>query len=323
MYKSLLTIVAASALLSSCGTNSSKSEVVSLRCVHKYGYDISPEDWEAQKPPGKILTTFRSGKTISEAYEDNLKHGERTVTFEHSQTVQLKEIYRKGILTKQTTYSIRGVPEQEIVYKSPTHQMITTWYAKGTPKSSEEFRDGTLINGQYFSLGNETDSIITNGNGERTIRNTSGDIISKDVYKEYAIAYTETYHPNNTPHVITSYQNGKKHGEVKTFALSGEPIAIENYSHGVKDGICSYYQNGYMYQQTTYNHGKKHGVEKFYIDGDTLAEETEYNNGCKYGPSVVFCDGTAKTTWYFNDEKVSKATFDQYDQRDMMITANK
>jgi antitoxin component YwqK of YwqJK toxin-antitoxin module len=110
---------------------------------------------------------------------------------------------------------------------------------------------------------------------------------------------------------------------VKTFALSGEPIAIENYSHGVKDGICSYYQNGYMYQQTTYNHGKKHGVEKFYIDGDTLAEETEYNNGCKYGPSVVFCDGTAKTTWYFNDEKVSKATFDQYDQRDMMITANK
>lgn len=320
MNKSVLIFLGAATLLTSCKSKSDEG-VVSQRYIHKYGYDVSKEEWDVQRYPGQVLTTFRNGKTITETYEDTFLHGEKTVSFEHSQTVQTKEIYQKGILTKRTTFNIRGVPEQETVFKTPSHLLITNWYTTGSPKAKEEYRDGKLINGQYYSLGNETDSCITNGNGEKTVRNTAGDLLSKEVYTNYKIAYIETYHPNNTPSTITSYNDDKIHGEIKKYALSGEPLSIENYRNGKKHGICTYYQNGYKYQETTYTEGRKDGIEKFYIDGETLSEETEYKAGNKHGPSIVFCDGTARTFWYFNNQKVSKSTFDQYEEREVMISS--
>ena len=65
--------------------------------------------------------------------------------------------------------------------------------------SKEEFKDSKLVNGQQFSINNETDSVITNGNGEKTLRNESGDILSKEVFTNFEIAYVETYHLNGTP----------------------------------------------------------------------------------------------------------------------------
>lgn len=308
-------------LLSSCGNDKNKTEVVSQRHIHKYGYDVGRQEWEEHSYPGQVVTSFRNGQTVTETYADTLLHGPKTITYEHSQTIHLKEIYQKGILTKRTTYNIRGVPEQETVFKTPTHLYITSWFASGSPMSKEEYIDGKLINGQYFSLGNETDSCIVRGEGEKTFRNSAGDIISKDVYIGYEIAYKESYHPNNTPHVITSYKDGKLHGERKEYAISGEPLVIENFSNGEKDGICIYFQNGVKYQETTYLEGRKHGIEKFYIDGELLSEETEYKLGLKHGPSVVYCDGTARTHWYFNNQRVAKSVFDQYEARDIMITA--
>jgi antitoxin component YwqK of YwqJK toxin-antitoxin module len=320
MNKSVLIILGSAAIFTSC-QKQSQDDVISKRYRHKYEYDIPENEWFEKKCPGQILTTFRNGKTISESYEDSFLHGERTVSFERSQTVQIREMYKKGILTKRTTYNVKGIPEQETIFKSPTHLLTTNWYASGSPKSKEEYKEDKLINGQYFSLENQTDSCITNGNGEKTIRNGEGDVLSKEVYTNSAIAYIETYHPNRTPHTVKSFDNGYLHGESKEFAISGEPLMIENFKHGKKHGICTYYQNGYKYQESTYSEGLKDGIEKFYIDGETLMEETDYKLGLKHGPSITIYDGSASTNWYFNNQKVSKATFDQYEERDMMITS--
>ena len=72
---------------------------------------------------------------------------------------------------------------------------------------------------------------------------------------------------------------------------------------------------------TTYVDGRKHGLEKFFIDGETLSEETVYVSGLKHGPSIFYCDGSSRTEWFFNDEKVSRSKFDQYEERDMMISS--
>ena len=178
-----------------------------------------------------------------------------------------------------------------------------------------------LVSGKYFSLLNETIATVTDGSGEKVHHNLSGDITSKEVYVNQDIAYTEEYHPNGTPKAIISYKNGLKHGEEKGFAMSGEPLYIENYVDDLKDGLCTYYQNGSKYLETQYSKGLKDGIERHFIDGATLAEETEYQAGLKHGPSVIFCEGDSRTSWYFKDAKVTKSTFDQYVERDYMITS--
>lgn len=302
-----------------CTNDNNTKNVISQRYIHKYGYDVSKEEWQNEKHPGQVITMLREGKTVTESYEDGILHGPKTETYTHSQTVQTLDQYDKGMLVKRTTYSLRGVPQKEIVYKSPTHTIVTTWYPSGTPKSKEEIKEDILINGQYCNPANETDSRIENGTGERTLRNQNGDILSKEVFNNYSITYIETYYPNNSPHTITSYENGRLHGEKKMYAMTGEPISVENYYLGQKHGFSTYYQNGYKYKETNYKHGLKEGIERQFIDGDNIVEETEYHEGLKHGCSMVYCDGSAKSSWYFQDEKVSRAKYEQLSSREEYI----
>lgn len=319
MKKSYLIVFPLIAMtLMSC-SDSEKKQIISQRYVHKYGYDVSKEEWKAEVYPGHVLTTLRDGKTITEPYEDGLLHGSKTETYPHSQTIQTLEQYERGNLVKRVSYNIRGVPQKEEVYKAENHVLVTTWYPNGTPKSNEEFRDDILISGQYLNTSNETDSRIENGTGERTVRNQSGDVLAKEVFNNYLLTYVETYYPNNTPHTTTSYENNLLHGEKKEFAMTGEPLSVEYYYKGLKHGLATYYQNGYKYSEVPYVHGLKNGVERHYIDGDIIVEETEYHDGIKQGSSVLYCDGSAKTTWYFENQIVSRAKYEQLMDRHEFI----
>ncbi len=302
-----------------CGGPEKNYNVISQRYIHKYGYDVSREEWETQKHPGQVLVTMRDGKTISTSYEEGVLHGQKTESYPHSQTVQTLEKYEKGRLTKRVSYSVRGVPQKEELFKGPKEVLVTSWYPTGTPRAKEELKDDILLNGQYYTLTNELDSKVENGTGERTKRNQSGDLLSKEIFSNYALTYLETYYPNNSPHTTTSYENGLLHGEKKIFAMSGEPLSVENYFHGEKHGPSIYYQNGYKYLETYYTLGLKEGIERHYIDGDIVVEETEYKNGLRHGASIIFCDGSARTSWYFDDLKVSKPKFEELTVRSHAI----
>ena len=307
-----LSLIALAGALSSCDEGQSNNKnVISQRYIHKYGYDVSREEWETQQYPGQVLTTQRDGKTTTESYEDALLHGPRTETYPHSQTVQTLEQYERGHLAKRVSYTVRGVPETEEVFKSETHVVSTSWYPSGTPKAKEEHKDSVLINGWYYNVANETDSRIENGTGEKTVRNQNGDMLSREVFNNYQVTYAESYYPNNTPCTMASYENGKIQGEKKHFSMRGEPIFVERFSNGEKHGMSTYYQNGYKYSEVPYAYGYKDGVERHYIDGETLVEETEYKDGIKHGPSIVYCDGAARTTWYFESQKVSRPKYNQ------------
>lgn len=323
-WLSCSSLVALLLALSSCDENKNTKNVISQRYIHKYGYDVSPEEWKTQQYPGQVLTTMRDGKTITESYEDGQLHGLRTETYPHSQTVKIMEQYERGRLNKRVVYSIRGVPETEELYKTDAHLLVTSWYPKGTPKSKEEYKDGVLINGWYYNAANETDTRIENGTGEKTVRNQNGDLLSKEIFNNYQINYIESYYPNNTPCTTVSYENGKINGQKKHFSMTGEPIFVEQYINGHKHGVCTYYQNGYKYLEVPYAFGVKNGVERHYIDGETVSEETEYQDGIKNGPSVVYCDGSARTTWYFENQKVSRSKYEQLVQRhEAIMTAQR
>jgi antitoxin component YwqK of YwqJK toxin-antitoxin module len=319
MSKQGFILSAATLLLFGCSSDNNNKNVISERFIHKYGYDVSRDEWEAKRYPGQVLTMMRDGKTIVESYEDGILHGPRTESYAHSQTVETMESYERGKLLKRVTYNIRGVPQKEEVFKSPTNTLVTAWYPNGTPRFKEEYKDGFLITAQYFSPHNEIDSRIENGTGERTLRNQSGDILSKEIFSNYLVTYIETYYPNNTPHTATSYDRGKLHGEKKIYAMSGEPISVEHYFQDKKHGLATYYQNGYKYKEVNFAHGMKDETERHYIDGETLVEETEYHDGVKHGPSTVYCDGSARTSWYFDNEKVGRSKYDELTTREEII----
>ena len=311
-------------LVGLCGCHSSKkpkkTDVVSQRYIHKYGYDVSKDEWNGNHYPGQIVTTLKNGITMASTYEDGVLHGTTSYTYPHSLTLESLQVYDRGNLIKKTSFDIKGIPQREELFLAPAHVKTKYWYNTGTPMCIEERLENALIDADYFTLQNELESKIENSIGIKTIRSQDGALLAKETIQNGIVVARETFHSNGTPHIISSLKNGLLHGENKIFGPTGDPVTEENYYFGMLNGICSYYQNGYRYLESPYRDGKKEGIERQYIDGETLVEETEYHDGLKHGPSIFYTDGISKTEWYYNDEYISKAKFEELSEREKMIS---
>lgn len=317
---SFLTSLSLLVLLTSCGSQQNR-DIVSQRFVHKYGYDVPKEEWNNQQYPGQVITQMRDGVTIVETYEDGLLNGVRSETFSHSQTVRFLEQYDRGSLRKRTTYSVRGIPEQEEIFFSPQHVKVTYWLPNGSPLCKEEWSFGKIISGQYFNALNEVEAQLERGSGERLVRDASGLLQAREFYQNSELVHLQTYYPNQTPHISVSFKNGKRDGVYKEFAASGEPLCIESWRQNMLHGEAVYYQNGLRYLEIAYQNGLKHGLERHFIDEKHVCSETTWFEGNRHGPSVVLADGTATTRWYYFGQKVAnKAAFDEKVNRLATIT---
>lgn len=319
-----LFLMSASIALVGCHSNKKKNpdeEIVSQRYIHKYGYDMSKNEWEEEQHPGQVVSTQRNGVTIVSTYESGVLHGQTTETYPHSQTLRVKQTFNRGQLTKQTFFDIRGIPQKEETYVSPKEIKAVSWYRNGTPKSDELFVSGDLVDGEYFTQHNEIESKVENGNGVKTVRSQNGELLSKEVLENSITVQRDTFHPNGVPHESICFLNGKLHGEKSKFGSNGEPILKEYWENGKLNGIATYYQNGSKFLEVPYVEGEKHGTERQYIDGEILSYETEWYYGKKHGPSISFCDGIAKTSWYYNDEKVAKRKYDELCEREEEIAS--
>ena len=316
--------IAGVALLALCGCDKSekkgKKDVVTQRYIHKYGYDVSKDEWNTNQYPGQIVTTLKNGVTIASAYEDGVLHGQTTYTYPHSQTLESLHMYEQGNLVKKISYDIKGIPQKEEIYLTPTHVKTKFWYNTGTPMCVEERLDNNLIEGEYFTMKNETESYVRDGMGTKTIRTQDGNLFARESVESGIIVARESFHPNGSPHIVFGYKNGYIDGEKRVFGPTGDPILLETYTMGRLHGICTYFQNGYKYLETPYQNGRKEGIERQYIDGETLVEETEYHEGQKHGPSTFYCDGISKTEWFYNNELVSKNKFEELSEREKMIS---
>ncbi len=293
--------------------------VITKRFIHKYGYDVSKEQWDSQEFPGQVITTLKNGITVTANYEDGVLHGISHSTFPLSQTLESESMYERGTLKKKTSFNIRGIPVSEEVYLPDNIVKTTKWYTNGIPLSIETYKGKQLKNAEYFNTKNEVEYKVVDGFGTRVTKTENMKLAVKETIENGYPTKRESFHANGVPHSITNFQNGMLHGTKQVFASSGEPVLEEHWKNNQLDGLATYFQNGYKYLEVPYSVGKKNGMERHYVDGELVIEETQYIDGEKHGPSTFYYDGMSKTQWFYNNAKISKAKYDNLIERERTI----
>ncbi len=306
------------AILSSCCfTGSCKNkDVVQESYIHKYGIAIAKSDWERRGKDGKIISLMKDGVTITKSYTAGMLNGETTFSFPYQDSVERKQYFDFDTLTKEVEYYSSGIPKKELVYLADNKQKVALWYNDGSPQRVEYYDNEKLISGQYFTILNDVESSVENGNGTCTRRNPLGELISRDTYEASALIMRHMYYHNGEPKSITPYKNEYVHGQKRTFHLSGEPHTIENWVAGYQDGITTLFQNGTRYSEIAYENGKKNGMEKRYNINDALVEEISWKDGRKHGPTKHYVANEVRTDWFFQGKPIaSKFMFQEYRAR--------
>ena len=144
--------------LASCHCNNSLDQVISQKYVHKYGFNVSPKEWEERSQDGQIVEELKNGITITKSYENGELHGPTTYTFANSKVVEKLLVYDQGTLLKETAFDVAGMPMREDLYEFDDRNVITLWSDRGIPLSVEEYENDTLVHGKYFQRGSRTRS---------------------------------------------------------------------------------------------------------------------------------------------------------------------
>lgn len=317
--RSYFTLVSSLLLMHSCTNNNQNDNVVSQRYVHKYGYAVSKDEFIDKQYPGQVVTLLKSGVTITSTYENGMLHGPCTHTFPYSQTVESYYLYNQGGLVKEIFYDITGMPMREEVKLSPTRHSSTVWYADGTPMCVEEYAGEELLEGQYFTVTNETEAKVEKGKGKRVRRDQKGTLLYRDDISEGYLVKRETFFPNGSPESIAFYMRGKLNGEKKIFTASGEPLSVMEYINGNLHGKSVLFKNGTKYLESHYLDGMKNGIETHFIDGDVVSREILWENDKLHGPSIFYIDGIAQTEYFYEGEAVGPSKWKELSHIDEMI----
>ncbi len=309
-------------LVTSCERKPQESDVVSQKYIHKYGYAVSQDEFEANHYPGQVITMLKNGVTITATYENGVLHGPCTHTFPNSQTIESYYLYNDGKLVKQLLYDIAGMPVREEVQLSPSRYSTTLWYKSGSPLCIEEFANQELLEGQYFTSNNDLESQVVKGKGIRVRRDPDGVLLYRDMVEEGLVTQRETLYPSGTPETIAYYQKGQLYGEKRSFTAQGEPLAIQEYIQGKLHGKSTFFKNGVRDHEIYFLDGRKNGLEIHYIDGNIVSQEILWENDKRHGPAKFYnLDGSiANIEYYYDGKIVSEKKWNEFSRLDEIVS---
>jgi antitoxin component YwqK of YwqJK toxin-antitoxin module len=313
-----LSIACAAFFLTGCGS-STPNDILSQQFIHKYGLDVSEQEWEQRSKEGQVVTLLKDGVRIVRSYEHGQLHGPTTYSFPHSSVIERLQMYDHGILLKEVLHDVKGVPMREEAYELDNRMIVTLWDEYGTPLSVEKYEEDLLIEGIYYTPGHEVEGKVESGNGERVRRDRSGQLLCRDVMQDGSLIARTSYHPNGQIHTISHYRDFQLHDEQIKYAASGKPLMILHWNHGVLEGPKIIYRNGMKISEIPYVNGQKHGTERHFDDLGTLSTEIEWKNDKKHGPSRFHTDGTTITEWYYRGQLVEAEKFHTMEQHDAFI----
>ena len=309
----------AALIVASCQTNTTTDQIVSQKFVHKYGFDLSEQEWEQRAQEGQVISTLQNGVSISRTFENGILHGPTTYTFPNSSTVEKILLYDQGNLLKETVQDMTGMPIREEAYEFDDRLILTFWNDKGVPLNVEEYNGNLLVDGKYYSPEHELEAQVENGNGFRTKRERSGLLISRDQMENGTMTSRTTYHPNGQVHTVSHYHDYMLHGDQSKYTASGRPLMNLRWDRGILDGIKAIYRNGLKVAEIPYVHGQKNGVETHYDDLGNLIAEIIWRNDKKHGCCKSYTEDSQDSDWYFNGSLVSAEKFDLLENRERII----
>lgn len=285
--------------------------VVKQSYVHKYGMEVAENEWSRRGKNGKIVSILKTGVVVTKNYVDGYLDGETSYTFPHSGAVERIETFSSGQLAMEQEMYPTGNPKRQVQYGRPNKKIVTVWYENGSPHYREEYHDDRLLEADYYTLNNQVECKIDDGNGFRINKDEFGQMISKDKFQYGQITMRTVCYPNGAPKEILSYRQGKINGQRKTFLPGGEPRTIEEWSDDRQEGITVVYQNGEKIAEVPFLNGLKNGVEERFKDGRFIVEEVNWKNGKKHGPSYSHVGEDTHISWHYHGQEVSKRQYDR------------
>jgi len=319
MMKRFFCYLGIGVFLASCGSQIPPDQIISQKYVHKYGFDLSEQEWDARAQEGQVIATLHNGVTITQTYENGLLHGPTAYTFPNSSTIEKVSLYNQGVLLKETLHDTRGVPMREEMYEFENRTILTLWSEKGIPLSVEEYHEDTLVSGKYYNPEHELESQVENGKGFRLKRDRTGLLTEKDRMNNGELTERTTYHPNGQVHTVSNYQNYQLHGVQQKYTISGRPLMSLEWDHGILHGLKTVYRNGLKVAEVPYLFGKKSGVELHYDDLGNLIAQIPWRDDKKHGCSKSFTEDSTDSEWFFNGSTVSARKYELLDMREQMI----
>jgi antitoxin component YwqK of YwqJK toxin-antitoxin module len=317
--KRVLFAATISLLLGGCFSNESANPIVSQQFVHKYGFDVTAQEWEARDGDGKIVETLKSGVQITRSYENGALQGPTTYTFPNSKVIEKLQVYDQGNLLKEVVQDGTGMPIREEIYEFDERTLVTVWDEKGAPLSIEELNGTLLVEGKYYTSSHELEGQVEVGYGERVKRERSGELVSRDKIRDGVVASRTTFHPNGEIHTISHLENGQLHGEQLKFTAAGKPLMKLSWNQGVLDGPKVVYRNGYKVAEIPYVKGQKNGTEIHYDDLGNLTAQVEWKSDKKHGLSQSFTDESTDTEWFYKGQVVAKDKYESMATRDRLV----
>lgn len=299
--------------LSSCCSNCNQNNVVSQKYIHKYGFDLSKDEWEAREEEGKIVTFLENGVKYTESYENGILHGSSHSCYPYSETIEKSSVYDQGMLVKEIWYDRKGIPLQEIAYEFDRRKMITLWDQNGAPLSVEEYEGDQLMEASYFNSLGDIEAHVENGNGTRIKRDRSGKLLLKDQMENGALAQRTTFHPNEAVESVSHFANYVLHGEQKIFTPEGKLLMKANWSEGTLEGTKVSYRDGVPFLEVPYVKGKKQGVERRIDEDGRILQETSYYEDEKHGPTIVHHGKEVKESWFYKGKAVTPQKYALFD----------
>ncbi len=315
----LLCVLGATALVS-CHNEKSCDCVVSQKFVHKYGFDLSPEEWESREKDGQIITCLENGVILTNSYVGGVLHGDTTYSFPNSKLIQETDTYNEGILVKKVIYDEEGMPVREDAFDLDERRSSTLWNKEGAPLSIEVYEKDRLISGKYFKADNEIESIIEEGKGIRIKKDRNNLLISKDKIENGDLASRMTFHPEGTLQSISFFKNYVLDGEQKTFTPVGKLLMKMYWKEGRLDGTSLVYRNNNIYKEIPYENGKKQGIERhFNPDNGALLAEIHWQDHKRHGSSRYYLEDNTQVAWFYQGQPVTLKKFEMLEFRDEML----
>jgi len=302
-----------------CQSNKNNGDVVSQEFVHKYGFELTEQEWQDRAQDGQMITMQKDGVKVTRSFENNQLHGLTTYSFPHSSIIEKLMVYDQGTLLKEVLHDAAGIPMREDLYEFDDRTIITLWDEKGAPLSIEEYDDEALMEGKYFTPEHELEGQVVAGCGTRVKRERGGLLLCRDAITNGAIAERTSYHPNGQIHTVSHYSDYQLDGEQIKNTASGKPLMTLHWKHGVLDGSKIVYRNGIKLAEIPYVNGLKHGTEIHYDDLGNLTAEIQWKNDKKHGFSKFYSEESIENEWFYKGQVVNEQKFEMLENREKLI----